>query len=91
MSLLGGFPGFVYLLCTGTSFLCAGLLLRGYRRDRARLLLWSSLCFFGLALENGLLYIDRIIVPDLDLAVLRRLPGLIAMVLLLIGLVFDSE
>jgi hypothetical protein len=56
-----------------------------------RLLLWSSLCFLGLAAENGLLYVDRIIVPDTELIVLRRLVGLIAMVLMVFGLVIDSD
>ena len=39
----------VYLLCAATSALCAALLVRSYRRSRSRLLLWSCLCFVGLA------------------------------------------
>ena len=42
----------VYLLCALTSALCAALLLREYRRSRARLLLWSSISFFGFAMQQ---------------------------------------
>ena len=45
----------VYVLCALTSLACAILLLRGYFRTRVRLLLWSGLCFAGLALNNALL------------------------------------
>ena len=45
----------VYVLCALTSIACAVLLLRGYFRTRVRLLLWSGLCFVGLALNNALL------------------------------------
>jgi hypothetical protein len=36
-----------------TSLACALLLLRAYRQNSDRLLLWSGLCFLGLAL-NGM-------------------------------------
>lgn len=42
-------PAAVYILCGLTSVLCAVLLLRSYARKRVRLLLWSGLCFAGLA------------------------------------------
>ena len=80
----------VYALCALTSVLCAVLLIRGYRSSRLRLSLWTSLCFAGLALNNVLLFVDRIVVPDLDLQLLRTLVALIAMLPLLFGLVWDS-
>lgn len=46
----------VYILCAVTSVLCAGLLVRSYLRSRVRLLLWSALCFVGLAVNNVLLF-----------------------------------
>jgi hypothetical protein len=52
------FGNLVYLLCAATSIVCAILLIRGYRRARERLLLWSGACFIGLALNNVLLVID---------------------------------
>ena len=48
----------VYILCALTSSLCAVLLLRRYARSRLRLLLWSGLCFIGLALNALLLIVD---------------------------------
>jgi hypothetical protein len=83
--------GIVYLLCAATSFLCCGLLWRGYRRSSVRLLLWSSLCFAGFALDNVLLYVDAEIIPDVDISAIRRLPALIGLMLLLFGLVWDSK
>ena len=51
----------VYALCALTSLVCAWLLLRAYQRQRTRLLLWSSVSFAGLALNNVLLFIDLIL------------------------------
>jgi len=83
--------GWVYILCAVTSLACAGLLLRGYRRTGVRLLLWCGLCFLGLCLDNAILYVDLIMVPDVDLSPWRRLPGLLALMLLIYGLVWDSK
>jgi hypothetical protein len=84
-------PGLVYLLSTATSFLCCIMLFRGYRRTKVRLLLWSSLCFLGLTIDNLVLYIDLFVVPDVDLTTIRRLPGLIGLSLLVFGQVWDSK
>ena len=61
----------VYLLCALTSLLCAGLLLREFLRRRTRLLLWSSVSFFGFALNNGLAFTDFVVLPQADLSSLR--------------------
>ena len=46
-------------LCGGFVMLaCAILLLRGYRRVRQNLLLWSGLCFLGLS-SIQFLYLSR--------------------------------
>jgi hypothetical protein len=84
-------PGLVYLLCAATCLLCAAMLLRGYRQTGVRLLFWSGLCFAGLMLDNLMLYVDVVVVPDVNLAVWRKLPGLVAIVLLLFGLVWESK
>jgi Family of unknown function (DUF5985) len=84
-------PGGIYLLCAGTCLLCAVMLLRGYARTHVRLLLWSGLCFLGLMLDNVMLYVDVVVVPDVSLVVVRKFPGLIGIVLLLFGLVWDSK
>jgi len=81
----------VYILCAVTSLACAVLLARAYRRSRTRLLLWSSLCFAGLFLNNVLLIIDTSLLPGVDLLVLRQLPALAGVVLLLYGLIWEGR
>jgi heme/copper-type cytochrome/quinol oxidase subunit 4 len=81
----------VFALCALTSAACAFLLLRGYGRSGARLLLWSGLCFVGLALNNLLLFFDMRVVPDTDLSVWRTLPAMIGLGVLLYGLVWESR
>ena len=81
----------VYLLCGLTSLLCAVLSLRGYAQSRARLLLWSGLCFVGLTLNNVLLFVDKILVPDVDLRAWRTATALIALLPLLYGMIWDAE
>ena len=82
----------VYLLCAATSLACAVLLLRGYVRQRTRLLLWSSLCFVCLAANNALLFVDLIMMPDATyLAIWRSLTALIGVVSLLFGLIWESR
>lgn len=81
----------VYLLCAATSAACALLLLRAHARSRTRLLLWSGLCFVGLTLNNVILSIDLIVAEGTDLATWRLLPAATGIVLLLYGLVWDTE
>lgn len=84
-------PEAVYLLCAGTSMACAVLLLRGYLRHRTRLLLWSSLCFVCLAINNALLFLDLIVVPAADLSIWRGVTALLGISLLLFGLIWESR
>ena len=81
----------VYLLCVAASAACAIFLLRAHRRTGTGLLLWSGLCFVGLALNNALLAIDLIVVPDVDLSTVRLIPAAVGLALLLYGLVWESE
>lgn len=81
----------VYLLCAATCLLCAILLFRGYARTGVRLLFWSGLCFVGLMLDNVMLYVDVIVFPNVSLEIWRKIPGLIAIMLLLFGLVWESK
>lgn len=81
----------VYLLCAATGVACAVLLLRAHARTGTRLLLWSGLCFAGLALNNIVLVVDLIIVPEIDLSTWRLVPAAAGIVLLLFGLVWESE
>jgi hypothetical protein len=84
-------PGGVFILCAATCLLCTILLFRGYARTHVRLLFWSGLCFAGLMLDNVMTYADLILFPDVSLVIWRKLPGLIAVVLLLFGLIWESK
>jgi hypothetical protein len=81
----------VYLLCALTSLFCAVLLFRSYRRQRTRLLMWSTWCFVGLAINNVLLFVDLVIVPDHDLTPFRSGIALVAVSLLVIGLIWEDS
>lgn len=78
----------VYLLCALTSLACAVLLLRSYRRSRMGLILWTSLCFVGLAVNNVLLFLDLVVVLNADLRIWRDLAALIGASVLLYGMIF---
>ena len=81
----------VYILCALTSAACAVLLLRGYLRSKARLLMWSSLCFIALTLNNIVLFVDKILLPEKDLTLLRTGTALVGLVLLVFGLIWDAD
>ncbi|VTU40708.1 hypothetical protein H4CHR_05436 [Variovorax sp. PBS-H4] len=81
----------IYGLCALTALSCAGLLLRGYATSRARLLLWSGLCFVGLTANNVLLILDRLLFPAIDMSIWRLSTALMAVLLLLVGLVLESQ
>ena len=85
------FPAAVYILCFLTSSACAFLLARNYVRTGTRLLLWSSLCFALLAANNLVVVADLIVLPDIDLRVLRLGFSLTAVLVLLFGFVWDLE
>jgi hypothetical protein len=85
------FPTLVYVLCFVSSGLCALLLARSYRRTSARLLLWSALCFFLLALANLLVVVDLVVVPAADLRSARYLLSAAAVSVLLFGFIWDLE
>lgn len=81
----------IYALCALTSLACAVLLLRAWARARVPLLLWSGLCFAGLALNNIILFVDVRVVPGVDLSVWRSLPALAGIGFLIYGLVWKSR
>ena len=81
----------IYLLCLATSGVCAALLVRQFRLSRARLLLWSALCFGLLAVNNLLLVIDVLVLPTVDLIALRQLASFSAVAVLLFGFIWDAD
>jgi hypothetical protein len=81
----------IYSLCALTAGLCAFRLLAAYRGARYRLLFWGGICFVGLAVNNALLVVDRVLLPDVNLFTLRLVTGLLGIMALLYGLIWDSE
>jgi hypothetical protein len=81
----------VYALCALTSVLCAALLFRGYLRSGTALLLWSALCFAGLSLDNVLLFVDRVMIPDQTVFAMRRVFSLAGVAVLLYGLIWEAD
>lgn len=84
-------PVAVYLLCLLTSAACAWVLIGNYRKTGARLLLWSSLCFSLLALNNLMLALDLLMLPAVDLRTWRLVPMLLGVGILLFGFIWDLE
>ena len=82
----------VYLLGMFVAPAWGLLLARGYKQSRQRLLLWSSICFLGLALSGALTFLDlSVLPPAIDLHMVRRAVTAVSMLVLLYGLVWDSE
>jgi hypothetical protein len=84
-------PALVYVLCLATSVLCLVLLVRRYLRTRSRLLLWSALCFVGLALNNFFLFLDLAVFTETDLVPFRVLSSLAAVSVLLFGFIWEID
>ena len=83
------FPAAVYILCFLTSAACAFLLARNYRRTGTRLLMWSALCFGLLALNNVVVFLDALVIHDVDLALVRLGLSLAAVSVLMFGFIWD--
>jgi hypothetical protein len=89
--------GLVYILCTLTCVTCAVLLGRGFVRSKARLLLWSGLCFVSLTINNLLLFMDKVVWPErsdlfgIEFPLLRAIFAFVGVGVLLFGLIWDSE
>jgi hypothetical protein len=81
----------IYLLCFFSSSLCTYLLARSFSRTRERLLLWSGICFVLLSLNNLLVFIDIILLPEIDLTAARSLTSLAAVCTLLYGFVWEID
>lgn len=80
----------VFVLCAVTSFACAVLLLRGWRQQRARLLLWSGLCFVGFAIGNAMLTLEAVVGFSHDLTLARNIPIAGGLMVLIYGLVWEA-
>ena len=81
----------LYLLSLLTCLLCTVLLVREYVRTRAGLLAWSALCFVALTVNNLLLVLDLVFLPEADLRLYRHLAALAGMGFLLYGFLWKTE
>ena len=81
----------VYVLSMALSLLCTVLLFRGYRQSRSKLLLWSSIAFAWLALNNLILFLDIVVFPEVDFGggILRNLSAAMGGGFLLYGLIWE--
>lgn len=83
--------GIVYILCALTSLLCAVLLIRGYMKNKFRLLFWCSFGFIGFTINNILLFVDLIVFPDVSYIInFRTLPAVIGMGTMIYGLIMEE-
>lgn len=81
----------VFVLCALASIGCAGLLWRGWTGSRAPLLLWAAVSFAFFAINNLMLVVDEVVVPDRDLGWTRDAASFAAVVVLTVGLVWPKE
>lgn len=83
---------FIYTLCTITSLVAALMLFRGWRQTRTRLLAWSAACFAGLTVSNAFLVLDRTIYEvSADLSTERLATAFVALMILVIGLIWEND
>lgn len=81
----------VYAMCFLTSAACAALLARSFKAAGSRLLLWSAICFVFLALNNLVVIVDMLLLPEADLRAVRYMLSLAAIGILLFGFIWDLE
>ncbi len=81
---------FTYVLNIIVCLVCTILLVRGWLHTRSRLLMWSAACFVALTANNTLILIDVLVVPDINLSVVRAATALAGFTILLFGLIWES-
>ena len=81
----------IYGLCLAASATCAGLLARAWRRARTPLLLWTALAFGFFTLNNLVLVLDMIVLPQADLWIWRQASAMAGLGVLLYGFVWDTR
>ena len=89
---MNAFKAVLFVIVLLTSFACMVLLFRAYLDSRLRILLWSALCFVGLTVNNLLLFVDLVLLPEsVDLRVYRNAAALVGMLFLIYGFIRESE
>jgi hypothetical protein len=80
----------VYMLCALTSFTCTWLLVSHYRKTKVPILFWSALAFLCFTVNNVLLFVDLVLVPQMDLSIARTACALAGVGILLGGLIHQN-
>jgi hypothetical protein len=88
---MGGFRIALFAIVPLTSFACMALLLRSYFQTKRRILLWATLCFVAQTVANMLLFVDLIVLPDVDLRAIRHAIALAGMVFLVYAFITESH
>ncbi|QDT55820.1 hypothetical protein Pan44_38680 [Caulifigura coniformis] len=83
-------PGVVFLLCMLTSLASGTLLWRAAHGPSRRLLSWSAVFFFGMAVNNAILFGDVIVGPQTDLTMPANIVALISVFALLYALIWEA-
>ena len=81
----------IYLACALTSAGCAILLWRAYAKSKVSLLFWCALGFAGLAANNALLVLDKIVLTSIDLSVVRLIPAVLGFAVICFGLIWKGD
>lgn len=80
----------IYITCALASSTCALLLWKGYKTTGSRLIFWSGVHFGLLAIANLILAVDLVLLPgSIDLAIIRSLITLLAVITFFFGLVTE--
>jgi hypothetical protein len=83
-------PGLVYLLGAAISLASGLLLLRGAATRGGGLLLWSSVCFFGMAVNNVLMYFNFVVFADVNLDIWPHVASLVSVIILNVALIWHA-
>ncbi len=84
-------PALIYALCLLASASCAALLGRAYLLSRTRLLLYTAIGFSFFALNNLVLFVDMLVLPQADLWVWRQAAAGAGLGVLLFGFVWEMR
>jgi hypothetical protein len=82
----------LYLMAVFTCLACTVLLGRSFMKTGERVLLWSTLCFAFLSINNVLLFFDLVVYPtEIDLRAWRLAAALAGLLFLLYGFIWETE
>ncbi|MEP6548564.1 MAG: DUF5985 family protein [Gammaproteobacteria bacterium] len=81
----------MYALCAVISVACAAFTLQQCVASGSRLLMWATLCFIGLAVNNVLIYLDDILLPSDGFFLWRACAALAGMTAFICGLIWDWQ